>query len=161
MTTIPYNRAHAVEYAREWAYKRNPAYFDFSLLGGDCTNYASQCLFAGSGQMNFTPVFGWFYRSASDRTASWTGVEYLYNFLMGNISLGPFAQEVAMSDLQLGDLVQLGHEDGDFYHTPVVTGFAGEMPLVSAHSIDAYNRPLDSYMYTRVRFLHILGVRVP
>lgn len=161
MQVIEYNRAHAVEYARQWAYKRNPAYYDFSAIGGDCTNFASQCLFAGSGQMNFTPVFGWFYRSANDRTASWTGVEYLYNFLIGNVSLGPFAQDVPVGDARLGDLVQLGNSDGDFYHTPVITGFAGGMPLVSAHSVDVYNRPLDTYTYARVRYLHIAGVRVP
>ena len=44
--------------------------------------------------MNYTPIFGWYYRSSSDRTASWTGVEYLYNFLIGNRSVGPYAVEV-------------------------------------------------------------------
>ena len=78
MRQANYNRAAAVAYARRWAMGRNPAYFDFERLGGDCTNFASQCLFAGAGIMNYTPVTGWFYRSASDRTAAWTGVEYHY-----------------------------------------------------------------------------------
>ena len=43
---IPYNRRSAVEYAHTWAYGRNPAYFDYQRLGGDCTNFASQCLYA-------------------------------------------------------------------------------------------------------------------
>ena len=29
-----YNRASALSYAREYALKRNPAYYDFSSLGG-------------------------------------------------------------------------------------------------------------------------------
>lgn len=161
MRIVPYNRENAVRYALEWALSRNPAYYDFSDLGGDCTNYASQCLFAGSRQMNFTPVFGWFYLSANNRTASWTGVEFFYDFLIGNEGLGPIARETDRASLQRGDFVQLGRADGSFYHTPVVTGFAGDMPLVSAHSNDVRNRPLDDYTYARACYLHIAGVRIP
>ena len=34
---IPYNRTAAVEYANRWAYFRNPEFYDFSAIGGDCT----------------------------------------------------------------------------------------------------------------------------
>ena len=51
-----YDREAAVEYANKWAYGRNPRFYDFSQLGGDCTNFASQCIYAGSGIMNYTPV---------------------------------------------------------------------------------------------------------
>lgn len=156
-----YDRLRAVLYARRWAFSRNPAYFSFNSLGGDCTNFVSQCLFAGSGVMNYTPVFGWFYRSANDRTASWTGVEFLYNFLISNRGDGPAAQEVPLCDLQLGDVIQLGRETGDFYHSCLVVGFRGGVPLVASHSLDAYNKPLTRYVFERVRFLHITGVNVP
>ena len=49
MRQLPYDRQKAVAYARRWALGRNPAYFDFQDLGGDCTNFASQCLYAGAG----------------------------------------------------------------------------------------------------------------
>ena len=39
-----YNREAAVSYARRWALGRNPAYMDYELWGGDCTNFISQCL---------------------------------------------------------------------------------------------------------------------
>ena len=159
METKKYNRIAAVAYARKWAFRRNPAYYNFNRIGGDCTNFASQCVYAGSGVMNFTPVTGWFYRSADDRTASWTGVEYLYSFLTRNEGPGPFAEETPLWNLKIGDLVQLGHETGDFYHTPVVVGFRGKEILVAAHSDDAYGRPLSSYSFERVRGIHILGVR--
>ena len=42
-----YNREAAVAYAKKWALGRNPAYKDYELLGGDCTNYISQSLHAG------------------------------------------------------------------------------------------------------------------
>lgn len=159
MREIVYNRAAAVEYARKWALSRNPAYYDFENIGGDCTNFASQCLYAGSGIMNYTPVFGQYYISLADRAPAWSGVEYLYNFLTSNESVGPFAREVPQSSVQPGDLVQLGSADGDFYHTPVIIATEPEI-LVAAHTYDALDRPLSSYNYYTARFLHIEGVRI-
>jgi len=156
-----YDRVKAVAYARRWAFARNPAYFNFNSLGGDCTNFASQCVYAGAGVMNFTPVFGWFYKSANDRTASWTGVEYFYNFLVGNKDgSGPFAEEVTADKLELGDIIQLGRANGDFYHSPVVVGFSRGEPLIAAHSYDAYGRRISSYRFERARYIHIVGVRI-
>ena len=54
-----YDRSAAVAYARKWAFGRNPEYYDFGGIGGDCTNFVSQCLYAGAGVMNFTPELGW------------------------------------------------------------------------------------------------------
>ena len=44
---IPYDRRAAVAYAHQWAYGRNPDFYDYEEIGGDCTNFASQCLYAG------------------------------------------------------------------------------------------------------------------
>ncbi len=164
MRLIEYNRRAAVEYAKRWAYRRNPAYYDFQKLGGDCTNFASQCLFAGVGVMNFTPDLGWFYRSLDERAAAWTGVEYFRNFLVGNVDKigngeGPFGVEVPLSELEIGDFVQFGRSTGDFYHTPIVVGFSRGLPLLAAHTNDAFNRPLTSYRYERLRCLHIVAAR--
>ena len=52
-----YNRKSATFYANRWAYRRTPEFFDFQGLGGDCTNFVSQCLLAGTGVMNYTPDF--------------------------------------------------------------------------------------------------------
>ncbi len=154
-----YDRNAAFEYARRWAFKRNPKFYDFSAIGGDCTNFASQCIYAGAGVMNFTPVFGWFYKSANDRTPSWTGVEYLYNFLVGNEGEGPFAEEAPLDKLEVGDIVQLGTGAGDFYHSPVVVRVERGRIYVAAHSYDAFNKPLSSYSFAKARGIHILGVR--
>jgi hypothetical protein len=158
MRELKYNRTAAVDYARKWALHRNPAYYDFESIGGDCTNFASQCVFAGAGVMNFTPVTGWFYRSANDRTASWTGVEFFHDFLISNRSVGPYAREVSRDEVQPGDVAQLGGQNGRFYHTPVIIAVKPVI-LVAAHTFDTLDRPLDSYMYDAVRFLHIEGVR--
>lgn len=154
-----YNRNAAVSYARRWALRRNKNYYDFEKLGGDCTNFASQCIYAGAGIMNFTPVTGWYYRSSYDRSASWSGVEYLYNFLTSNRSVGPYAHLVNQNEVQPGDIVQLGTNTGDFYHSPVITAVSPAI-LVAAHTYDALDRPLSSYEYDIARFLHIDGVRI-
>ena len=107
METLKYDRNAVYDYAKKWAYKRNPAFYDFSKIGGDCTNFASQCIYAGAGVMNYTPTFGWYYISVNNRTPSWTGVEYLYNFLVGNEGAGPYAEEVPLDKLEVGDIVQL------------------------------------------------------
>lgn len=158
MREIPYNRSTAVAYARNWAMSRNPAYYDFEKIGGDCTNFASQSIYAGARVMNYTPTFGWYYRSSYDRSPSWSGVGYLYNFLINNRSIGPYAHEVSAKEAMPGDIVQLGHANGDFYHSPVITAVTPEI-LVAAHTFDALDRPLSTYVYDRVRFLHIDRVR--
>ncbi len=164
MEMIKYDREEAVAYAKKWAFARNPKYYNFDKLGGDCTNFASQCLFAGVGVMNYTPDLGWYYKSIDDRAAAWTGVEFFRNFLVGNKKgigdgAGPFAEEVSLNELKIGDFIQLGRQTGDFYHTPVVVGFYRGEPLLAAHTYDAYNRPLSTYRYDQIRCLHILGAR--
>ena len=160
LVTKEYDRTHALAYARRWALSRNPLYYDYTGIGGNCTNFVSQCLYAGSCTMNYLPVYGWYYLSPAERTASWTGVQYLYNFLTGNGSVGPFGREVSEEALEPGDVVQLQNSRGDFYHTLLVSGFDGETPLVAAHTIDALDRPLSDYNYAAARFLHIDGVRL-
>ena len=162
----PYDRAAAVLYAHQWAYGRNPAYYDYEKIGGDCTNFASQCIYAGSGIMNFTPTFGWYYINANRKAPAWTGVEYLYRFLTRKEpSVGPIAEEVGIEEILPGDILQLSFTGESFQHSPVVVS-VGEPPapenvLVAAHSYDADNRPLNTYEYQIVRFLHITGVYYP
>lgn len=162
---IPYDRRAAVAYAHRWAFSRNPAFFDFSDLGGDCTNFASQCLFAGTGVMNFTPEFGWYYIDAENRAPAWTGVPFFWNFMVRNeVSDGPFGLGTTPNFIRPGDFVQIRFKSSSevFAHTPVVVS-VGYPPaldniLVAAHSNDADNRPLNTYEdVEEMRFLHILG----
>jgi len=159
MREIPYDRTAAVAYARRWALDRNPAYYNFDKLGGDCTNFTSQSIYAGAPTMNFTPMMGWYYRSSYDRSAAWTGVGYLYNFLINNKSVGPYGHVVLQDEAMPGDIVQLGTRDGHFYHSPVITAVLPTI-MVAAHSDDALDRPLSTYIYDMARFIHIDGVRV-
>ncbi len=160
MRTIEYDRRSAVEYAIRWALKRNPKYYDFSRIGGDCTNFASQCLYAGSKIMNYTPIIGWYYISANDRTASWTGVEYFYNFITKNENLGPFGEQADRSEITIGDFVQIKGSKDLYTHTLVISGVTKNEIYVSAHSSDSLMRPLSSYESIDLRFIHVKGVRI-
>lgn len=162
MRKTHYNREKAVAYAHKWAFERNPQYYNFDHLGGDCTNFASQVLYAGSGIMNPKPTFGWYYYSLNHRAPAWTGVEFLYKFLIKNMGIGPVAVEVGPSEVEPGDIVQLSFDGIVYSHTPMIVS-VGTTPspsniLVAAHTIDADNRPLNSYQYVSTRYLHILHV---
>jgi len=154
-----YSHGDATAYARKWALGRNPRYYDFEQLGGDCTNFASQCIYAGAGVMNYRPVTGWYYLNLNSRSASWSGVEFLYNFLIRNAGPGPYGREVSAGEVLPGDILQLGNEDGHFYHSPVIVETYPEI-LVCAHSYDCLDKPLSAYSFDWVRYIHIDGVKL-
>ena len=162
MENLRYNAGKAVDYAHRWAYKRNPQYYNFDAIGGDCTNFVSQCLYAGSQVMNYKPDFGWYYISAANRAAAWTGVEYLHNFLINNDGAGPFGSLVDISQIKPGDIIQLKFDADNYGHSLLVVS-AGKMTRlrdikVATHTMDADNRPLSSYTFSEMRCIHIEGV---
>lgn len=164
----PYDRTRAVEYARRWARSRNPLFINFTGYGGDCTSFVSQSILAGSCEMNFTPTFGWYYVSPTDRAPAWSGVEAFYDFMTGapgfameNGGVGPYGREVGRAEVEPGDVVQLADREGDFYHTLIVTELRSGEILIAAHSDDALDRRLSTYTNAASqRFIHIEGVRV-
>ena len=159
LATKPYNRENAVAYARKYAFSQNSQFGHFAGIGGNCTNFVSQCIYAGGCEMNYKPTFGWYYISLDERSPSWTGVEYFYNFITENADVGPFGRVVTREELELGDVIQLGREAEGYYHTLLVVGFDGEDILVAAQTDNAYARPLSTYTYDFSRFLKILGIR--
>lgn len=98
-----YNREEAVQYTKTWAYSRNPKYYNFDSVGGDCTLFVSQCIYAEAKVMNYSQ-YGWYYKNGNNKSASWSGVEYLYKFLVNNKTAGPYGREMALSELEKGDL---------------------------------------------------------
>ena len=156
----PYNRENAVAYAKKFAFSQNTQFANFAGIGGNCTNFVSQCIYAGSCEMNYKPTFGWYYISLDDRSPSWSGVEYFYNFMIENADLGPFGRVATSDELENGDVIQLGRQEEGYYHTLLVVGFNGEDILVAAQTDNAYLRPLSTYDYDYARYIKILGVRL-
>jgi hypothetical protein len=113
--------------------------------------------------MNYTKMFGWYYKSAADRSPSWSGVRFLYDFLTSKkIRTGPTAQECGAADSDAGDIVQLSFDGVEFSHTLFILS-KGAMSqdssgiYIAAHSDDSIDRSLEDYPYRKARFLHILG----
>jgi len=163
LVEIGYNRRAAVAYAQKWAFARNKRFYDFEDIGGDCTNFVSQCLYAGCGVMNYSPVDGWYYINSDDRSPSWTGVTFLRDFLLTNEGAGVYGEETPLSRLLPGDVIQFENSAGRLYHTVIVSYvFYPVIPsniYVCAHSVDSRNRRLSTYNYAAAYGIHISGAR--
>ena len=152
-----YDRNKAIQYAQEWALKRNPKYYNYDSIGGDCTNFISQCLLAGGGIMNYTKTFGWYYINANNKSPSWSGVNYLYNFLTRNFGgVGPIGKKISRNKVKEGDLIQLAFNKKVLEHSLIITKIEDEEIFVTTHTEDSLNRNLKNYNYSDIRFIHIV-----
>jgi len=157
---MTYDRNKALKYANKWSLERNSMYYDYSDIGGDCTNFCSQVLYTGGCKMNYSGN-GWYYIDGNDKSPSWTEVNFLYNFLIREKDLGPIAREVNVKDIRAGDIIQLSFQQGSLFNHSLVVVHHG-IPAsilnikVCAHSDDQFNYPLTNYTWTKIRFLHIV-----
>ena len=159
LVTRKYDREKAVLYAERYAFSQNPIFGDFREIGGNCTNFVSQCIYAGACKMNYTKTFGWYYISLVERAPAWTGVDYFYNFMTQNQGVGPYGKEAQRDECEIGDAIQLGRIQDGFYHTLIIVGFENDDILVAAQTDNALRRPLSTYNYDFLRFIKIEGVR--
>ncbi|WP_164215981.1 amidase domain-containing protein [Virgibacillus sp. YIM 98842] len=140
MQRFTYDRHAAVQYAERWWNSYNPEFRKFDV---DCTNYVSQCLYAGGAPMWGAPnrERGWWY-SGDNWSFSWAVAHSLRWYLSGS-EQGLKGKEVeSASDLIPGDIICYDFEgDGRYDHnTIVVTKDANGMPLVNAHTDNSRNR---------------------
>ncbi|MGZ9587150.1 amidase domain-containing protein [Paenibacillus marinisediminis] len=163
---IPYRRNKAVEYAEQWWNESNPRFLAFEV---DCTNYVSQCLFAGGAPMNYTGKreMGWWFKGMVNGREAWSfswAVSNGLNRYLDNSTSGLRAERVdEPKELQLGDIIQYDWDgNGNFQHSTIVTAFDMKgMPLVNAHTNNSRHRYWDyqdSYAWTEAttyRFFHI------
>lgn len=149
----PRSRAYDREAARAYADRHwnepNPQFAAFDV---DCTNYVSQCLYAGGAPMNYTGgrETGWWYRGRSGSrelwSYSWTVAHAMHWFLMAGRGEGLAAERASSpSELTVGDVICYDFDgDGRFEHSVIVTGADGAgMPLVNAHTTNSRNRYWD------------------
>lgn len=152
-----YNRTNTYEYAKRWAYSRNPKYYNYDSIGGDCTNFISQCIFAGYNRMNYNKNNGWYYINGNNKSPSWTGVEFLYNFLLNNKGEGPVGRETTINKLNIGDVIQLNLDGNRFSHSLIVVqnGTSIYNTLVATHTFDTFGKKVADYNYHKYRCIHI------
>ena len=143
-----YDRELAYLYAKRWANGFNPNYYNFSGLGGDCTNFVSQCVHAGSVEMNFDR-YGWYYLSLNNRAPAWSGVNEFWDFGTTNTGVGLKLTKCELSELSVGDIIQLFNGER-YYHNLFVTSVDNKI-RVSAHDNPAFNVPLENYYFRSFR----------
>lgn len=163
MKEIPYNRQKVLEYAKKWAYDRNPKYYNFDNIGGDCTSFASQCIYAGSSTMNYSKENGWYYINGNKKSPSWSGVEFLHKFLTTNKLAGPYGKEIPQEQIEIGDIAQLSFDGNVFGHTLVIVKIENKFDIngifISSHTYDSFNKKISEYNFEKIRFIHIEKVR--
>lgn len=74
------DRIHAIQYSNDYAEIPNPC---FHAYGSDCTNYVSQCIWAGGVDMTYNLIEPWFFFSEHIVSNSWTFTDALYDYLIG------------------------------------------------------------------------------
>lgn len=158
MSKGKYNRNAVYEYAKKWAYSRNPNYYNYDPVGGDCTNFVSQCIFAGINQMNYSKNNGWYYINGNNKSPSWTGVEFLYKFLITNKGFGPKGEKTEINNLEIGDIIQLNFDGIKFSHSLIViqNGSSTFDTLVATHTYDNFGKRVSDYVYSDFRCVHII-----
>jgi hypothetical protein len=157
-----YDRAKAVRYAETWWNSYNPAFPKFKV---DCTNFISQCLYAGGAPMTGYPnrAKGWWCKN-NNWSYSWAVAHSFRRYLSG-ARVGLQAVEVSSPEqLMAGDVICYDFQgNGRFDHTTIVVAKdANGMPLVNAHTTNSRMRYWsyeDSTAYTpniRYKFFHII-----
>lgn len=163
MKELIYDRNKVIEYAKKWALSRNPKYYNFDNVGGDCTSFVSQCIFAGAKVMNYTKDVGWYYINGNNKSPSWSGVDFLYKFLINNKSVGPYGKEAKINEIEIGDIAQLSFDGDKFEHTLMIVNIENKFTLskikIASHTFDSFNKEISEYLFQKIRFIHISGVR--
>lgn len=159
-----YSRNAAVNYALTYGANPNPAYRyfkEYQMLGGDCTNFISQCLHAGGAPFDYNFKIQWWYNSSSSWSYAWTIAHSLYWYLREKYRLnspGLKGQEVSdISLLQLGDLIMYESYRGVIYHSAIITSFVNSAPRITQHTPELVN---ISYIKPKAKKMHFIKISV-
>jgi hypothetical protein len=158
-----YDRVRALRYAELWWDSFNPTFT--RIATDDCTNFISQCLFAGHMRMTGgqNRSSGWWYRfGSSSRPAAWSHSWVVSHLLYQHVTQRVGARTIQNArELRIGDLIFYDWDgDGRYTHSTIVTDFDGRGdPLVNAHTDPSYHRHywyLDSRAWTpRTRYAFV------
>ena len=131
-----YDVKAAIAYSDKYALNYNPSYYNFESLGGDCANFVSQCISAGGMPQVECEQYGtsgWFYKTSSNRSATWTGAHQLRNWMAGN--RGVLISNPTNSQLFAGSPLFINNGA----HALFCVGRNAEgSAIYSAHTKDAY-----------------------
>lgn len=128
-----YNPLAAVRYARKYALNYNPEYNSYGGIGGDCTNYISQCIKAGG--IRTTNVW-------KPYSHPWIRVNELYYYLLRN---GNGVDITKNKSYPIGSIIQFfSNKKGYYSHSGIITeSLANGDYLYCCHSYDKLDFPLS------------------
>ena len=110
----------------------NSAYVNLNGQGGDCTNYTSQCFYAGGMPMDST----WFYRDGNF-TRAWATARYQYKYMSAK---GKAISNPSGADIRVGSPVYYANPGRDISHSAICVGTnSAGTPVVNAHNNDYYH----------------------
>lgn len=170
---ITYNKDAAVTYARKHAKSYNKMYNSHPK---DCTNFASQVLFAGGGDMikHPTPLPGiyetinYWYSIKYDEwhgnnsvpawkeSTSWVRVTDLYSYCTyKGAEVASYTNlDSLQENIQVGDIVQLRNADGSWFHSIVITGGSPGDFTYCAHTTNKLDEKVSTLgEYPRYRLI--------
>jgi len=143
-----FNIIEACNYAETFALKPNPNYKSFENIGGDCTNFMSQILYAGGVKQT---------KAWKPYTLPWIRVEEIYLYLTTQTLATKLPNENSLSK---GCLIQFyTPQIGKFFHNGFITY---ELPnndyLYCCHSYNKLNYPLSKIYPQRYPTLRALKI---
>lgn len=144
--SLDFNIDEACTYAETYALNLNPNYKSFEGIGGDCTNFMSQILYAGG--LNKTPTW-------KPYTNAWIRVEEIYSYLISH-KLGTKLPDDTYLDR--GSLIQFYTPAiGKFFHNGFITyKLENNDCLYCCHSYNKLNYPLSEIYPNRYPTLRAL-----
>ncbi len=167
-----YNRDDAVSYSYMYADDRNSEYSDYSELGGNCANFASQAIHEGGIPMDYTGTNQWKYFGDSvneedmpnGRSTSWVSTYYFYEYARNNVGSGMCAEtDINLFYAEGGDVIHVGYkEDINYSHTTLVSKVVKKDNkivdiLVNSNTTGLKDYPVLGYIYHNKRLIKILG----
>lgn len=156
-----YNRQKAVEYADKYYVKYNSKYKDCNGIGGDCTNYVSQCIGdkeEGGGiafDRTWFCVYPKYGKAEGSRAFVNTDAFKAYLVYSGRgrvIKKGNFSEVTKKTEdnligvvekLQIGDLICY-EVNGQIDHFSIITAKDSKgYPMINSHTVERYHVPFD------------------
>ncbi|MCM1115130.1 MAG: amidase domain-containing protein [Clostridium sp.] len=122
-TKHSYNRDKAESYALTYALSPNSKYMNIESNGGNCTNFTSQCIYAGGIKHDKTGNYQWYYDSSTSRAPAWSDADLFRKYYKNNVGSssvkGLKASKCTFASTRKGDLVQKV-VNGKAVHTMII-----------------------------------------
>lgn len=159
----PYDVDSAISYLYAYCDERNPYWYAYDAVGGNCMNFGSQVLLAGGIPRDEQGSAKWYWDNKNELALSWINVGRFYEYCRDNSGYGLVADtEASYYTGEIGDVVIVGFDE-DHRHTTLISGIvrddAGNVVdyLITCNTTNYRDFPVSAYYYTFHRLIKIFG----